>query len=290
MSIRFFTFLYCFMLLGNLLYSQSKDKLAYQIFNSKGKKTTYAKIVQQAQKKDMVFFGETHNNPIAHWLTYELFTDLYQVKKEKLVIGLEMLEADNQIIIDEYLQGWIGNNNFEEETRLWPNYTTDYKPLVELAKANQLQLIATNIPRRYASLTFKQGLESLQKLGSTAKNWIAPLPIEVDIAFYQGLFNMAKTGHGSNNNLLNAQAIKDATMAHFILKNWEKGELFFHVNGLFHSLQGKGIVTYIKKNAPDSKILTIATVEQTEVHTLMKDNLGIADFIICIPKNMTKTY
>ena len=46
--------------------------------------------------------------------------------------------------------------------RLWNNFKTDYKPLVDFAKDNNLKFIATNIPRRFASLVFKGGFEVLE--------------------------------------------------------------------------------------------------------------------------------
>jgi hypothetical protein len=94
-------------------------------------------------------------------------------------------------------------------------------------------------------------------------------------------------------NLPKAQAIKDATMAHFILKNLNDGYVFFHINGSYHSENHEGIVWYLKeynkRNATELKILTITTVEQADLDELEKDNLGKADFIICVPEDMTKT-
>ena len=56
--------------------------------------------------------------------------------------------------------------------------------------------------------------------------------------------------HG-NQNLPKAQAIKDATMAHFILENWEKGKTFIHYNGSYHSDNFEGIVWYLKQENPN---------------------------------------
>jgi hypothetical protein len=94
-------------------------------------------------------------------------------------------------------------------------------------------------------------------------------------------------------NLPRAQAIKDATMAWFILKNINEGYVFFHVNGSYHFENQEGIVWYLreynKRNATDLKIVTITCVEQDEMGELDKDNLGKADFIISIPGDMTQT-
>lgn len=96
-------------------------------------------------------------------------------------------------------------------------------------------------------------------------------------------------GHVSP-NIPKAQAIKDATMAHFILKNFTPGSCFIHYNGTYHSNNFEGIVWYIRQARPDLKILTIASVEQDTIDTLIEENLNLADYTLCIPASMSKTY
>ncbi|MGB0863273.1 MAG: ChaN family lipoprotein [Saprospiraceae bacterium] len=268
----------------------NNDKPVYIIYNSKGKEVSYKKMMKSLKKSDMVFFGELHNSPIAHWLQLEVTQDIFNHKKEKTVLGAEMFEADNQLILDEYLGDVISKKSFKNEARLWPNYKTDYEPLVEMAKKNKLPFIATNIPRRYASLVFKKGIETLESLTDEAKSYIAPLPIKVDLELncYKSMMEMMR-GKG-NSNFPKAQAIKDATMAHFILKNWTKGQTFVHYNGSFHSDNHEGIVWYINQQKKDLDIKTISVIEQDDISKLSKDSEGVADFIICVPTNMTKTH
>lgn len=272
--------------------AQAQEKVAYQIYDSKGKEVTYAKMVKRLSKQDFVFFGELHNNAIAHWLQLELTQDLLDGGAD-LVLGAEMFEADNQLILTEYLQGQVSQSNFKKEARLWPNYKTDYEPLVELAKSNGLPFIATNVPRRYASLVFKQGIEQLDSLSDAAKAFIAPLPITIDLNLgcYQKMLDMmGGHGGGASLNFPRSQAVKDATMAHFALQNWSKGQLFLHYNGAFHSDHHEGIVWYIKQAKPRADVMTISVVEQDEVDGLAEEHLGAADFIICVDAQLTKTH
>ncbi len=267
-----------------------KDKPAYIIYNAKGKEVSYKKMMKSLKKSDMVFFGELHNNPIAHWMQLEVTKTLFDAKKTDLVLGAEMFESDNQLILNEYLSESISKKSFKKEARLWDNYTTDYEPLVELAKKNKLPFIATNIPRRYASVVFKKGIEALNDFSDEAKKYIAPLPIKIDLELncYKSMLEMMR-GKG-NTNFPKAQAIKDATMAHFILENWKKGQTFLHYNGSFHSDNHEGIVWYIQQKEADAQVKTISVVEQDDIKKLTKENKGVADFIICVPSNMTKTY
>ena len=264
------------------------QKPAYLIFDSSGKKIAYKEMVKQLDSSDVVLFGEHHNNPISHWLQYEVAEDLNQ--RKDLILGAEMFEADNQQALTDYIQGTITSKELDSLARLWSNYKTDYAPIVNFAKENELPFIATNIPRRYASLVHKKDLKALDSLTVEEKSWIAPLPIAFDpeLPTYKNILEMMGE-HGSP-KLVKAQAIKDATMAHFILKNYRPDHVFLHLNGAFHSDYYEGILWYLKRNNATLNYKTISTVEQVNVNVLEQEHLGKADFIICVDSNMTKTY
>lgn len=270
----------------------SSDMPAYKILTPEGKSASFKDIVNAAKDADVVLFGELHNNPIAHWLQLELTKALYQKKKDKLVLGAEMFEADNQLLIDEYLSETVSERSFEREARLWPNYRTDYKPLMSFAKENGLRFIASNIPRRYASKVAGEGIASLSTLGASAKAYIAPLPIEIDsmLPGYNALLSMGMGPHGSGVNFMSAQAIKDATMAYFILKDLGKKETVIHYNGAYHSNNFEGINWYLKKQNPKLKIVTISCVESETVGALDEESSNLANFIISIDEDITKTH
>lgn len=276
-----------------MLTAMRGDLPAYQLYTSKGKPTDFGKLVSEAKNADVVLFGELHNNPISHWLQLSLTRELFNEKKGALILGAEMFEADNALIVSEYLSERVNDRNFEAEARLWPNYKTDYKPLLEFARDNKIPFIATNIPRRYASLVNREGFEGLSTLSEEARTYIAPLPIlyDAELPGYKGMMEMMGGAGGHvNENLPRAQAIKDATMAHFILKNLKAGNTFIHFHGTYHSDNFEGITWYLKQHNPDLKIVTINSSEQEEVSVLEEENKNKADFILVIPADMTKTH
>jgi uncharacterized iron-regulated protein len=282
------------MILSIGMMAMRSDLPAYELFNNKGKTVKYKKLLKDALEADIILFGEHHNNPISHWMQLELTRDLHAEAGSNLVLGAEMFETDNQMLLDEYLSGTIRQKNFEDEAKLWNNYKTDYKPLVEFARENQLPFIASNIPRRYASVVHKSGFEGLNDLSDQVKVLLPQLPIAYDpeLPGYKAMIEMMGgmgSGH-ANPNLPKAQAIKDATMAHFILKNFNRGNLFIHFNGAYHSNNYEGIYWYLKLANPDLNILTITTVEQDQTNELSEENIGVADYTICVPSSMTKTY
>lgn len=265
------------------------QKKAFVIFDSVGNKTTYQELFHQSKKADIILFGELHDNPIIHWLQIELTKDLFKTS-EKLVLGAEMMESDNQLVIDEYLSGLVSASKLESETKTWPNFKTDYLPLIQFSKDNKLSFIATNVPRRYASIVYQHGFDTLNFLSNKAKAYIAPLPILYDtsLSSYQEMLNIGM-GHGGD-NLPKSQALKDATMAYFILHNWIKGFKFIHFNGAFHSKNFEGINWYLKQENKGIKTLNISSIEQDNLDQLDDEQIGIADYIIVTPTNMTKTH
>ncbi|MCF6332813.1 MAG: ChaN family lipoprotein [Draconibacterium sp.] len=267
------------------------DKPAYFLFNKDGKRVKYSKMLKAVEDADIVLFGELHNNPVSHWLQLELTKNLFELKGEKLVLGAEMFESDNQLILNEYLDSLISQKSFETEVRLWPNYKTDYKPLVEFANKNSLRFIATNVPRRYASLVNVKGFEGLEQLSDEAKSFIPPLPIRYDgeLNCYKSMLEMEGIGSHRSENFPKAQAIKDASMAYFILKNWSAGQLFLHFQGAYHSDNFESIYWHLKQQNPDLKIVTITTVSQGDVSELTEENSEKANFTICVDEDMTST-
>ncbi len=274
------------------LFSAFKSgKPAYNIFNKEGKDIKYEKLLKVAEDADIVLFGESHDNPVSHWLQLELTKDLFNFRNDNLVLGAEMFESDNQVILNEYLSGLISQKSFEDEARLWPNYKTDYKPLVEFAKTNNLQFVASNVPRRYASLVNSKGFKGLEELSEEAKAFIPPLPIKYDSTLncYKSMMEMEGMGPHITPNFPKAQAIKDATMAYFILQNWSAEKQLIHYHGSYHSENFESIYWYLKQANPALKIVTIHTVSQKDVSELEKENIGKADFTVCVDEDMTKT-
>lgn len=271
---------------AHLIFSQ--DKMPFKIYDRSGQEVNYSKMLSVAKKNDVVLFGEIHNNSILHWLQLEFVKDLSV--KNKLVLGAEMLERDNQDELNAYLAGSINQKKFDSVARLWVNYKTDYKPLVDFAKENKLAFIATNVPRKYASLVYKNDFKVLDTLSGERKNWVAPLPIEYD-AELPGYKSMKDMGDGHiSETLPKAQALKDATMAYSISQNLKEASVFVHFNGTYHSNNYEGINWYLRKFVPKVKIMTIATVEQENIDLFKKENSNLADFIIVVDSDVTKTH
>ncbi|SDI21328.1 ChaN family lipoprotein [Chryseobacterium jejuense] len=268
---------------------------AYQFYDQKGKEIKTDKLVKELADYDVVFFGENHNSSINHWLQLKITEALYEKKNGQLILGAEMFERDNQAQLNQYLSGKFDAKALKDSARLWNNYATDYKPLVDLAKNKKLNFIATNIPRRYASQTAKEGLESLNKLSDKEKTYIAQLPIKVTLdtpGYTEMKAMMGDHAEGTKvMNFISAQATKDATMAESILKNIQAGKTFIHYNGNYHSKEFGGTYWYIKQKNPNLKMAVISVFESEdpELKVPSKDYIP-TEFNLVIPGDMTKTF
>jgi len=274
------------------LVSMKDDKPAYRLFRQDGKNASYKDLIKEASGADIVFFGELHDNPICHWLEYEITADLFKAKGSNLVLGAEMFEADNQLIVNEYLAGLVKEKDYEAQVRLWPNYKTDSKRLLNFARDSSLTFVATNIPRRYAAMVNKNGFDILKTIDKNALQFIAPIPIPYDstLSCYADMIKMMGDAPAHvTANIARAQAMKDATMAHFILQNFTPGKTFLHFNGSYHSDRFQSIIWYLQQSNPKLKIVTISSTEQKETDELEKNSEGLADFIIVVPATMSKS-
>lgn len=271
------------------LQAHAGDIIPFRIYKENGRKTSLRKMIKTLKKSEVILFGELHNSSICHWVQYETAAALAEADPG-LAFAAEMFEADNQDALNNYLNGSIDEKGLDSTARLWNNYKTDYAPLVDLAKENQRPFIASNVPRRYASMVYRGGFEALDSLPEEEKKWIAPLPIPYDpeLPGYKAMLEMGG-GHGGE-NFPKAQAVKDATMGYFVSRTIDEGYTVIHFNGSYHSDNFEGILYYILLEHADIEFSTITTVMQENVRKLEAQHKGKANFILCIDENMTPTY
>ncbi len=296
------------------LFAQEKycnDSPAFVIYDKEGQQVPYSAMLKGVSEADVCLFGELHDDPVSHWLELRMIKNLHTLKGEKFIVGAEMWERDNQLLLDEMMRdGLIDGPTYMESSKLWPNMETDYLPLLQYAKSNDIPFIATNIPRRYARIIYKKGIEYLDSLSDLAKSYLPPLPVHfnLDESIYrimaapfptdeefEKMKAEGKTGNnpmtsGRPSNLVKAQAIKDATMAWFIKESMDEDSYFFHFNGELHSANYTAIYYYLGYYAPELDVATISIVKTGDVLVFDEKNRERADYIIQVPDDMMKTY
>ena len=290
-------FLPLLILLPLLAFVPAGDRPAYRLFTAAGAPADYDQMLAELAQADVVLFGEQHNDAIAHWLDLQVAKDLYKSKKTgQLVLGMEMFERDVQSLVVRYAAGTLPDTAFERQARPWPNYATDYRPLLQFARENKIPVVGTNVPRPYAQTVARGSLTALAKLPVRDRALLAPLPLKVDYEL-PGYKNMAamfggdSQAHGGGaQNIIQAQALRDATMAHFIHTSRQPGQTLLHFNGSYHSDRHDGIAAYLRQYAPQLRVRTLSIVTQEQLQQLDKEQLNVADYVVVVPADAAKTY
>jgi uncharacterized iron-regulated protein len=268
--------------------SYSQDLVSFRMYDSQGKRASTKKLNDALKSSDLVFFGEEHNSVLSHWLTLSLLKkwNQYHIKG---TVGFEMFEADQQIVLDSLSNHQIELEDLAKHTRLWSNWS-DYAPILDWAINADLGILATNIPRKYASVVYKDGREALRKKSYFNPDFCCALDFLIDTTWsqYKKLEEMAV--HMGSNDLLEAQAIKDATMAKFVIKELKLGHPCFHLNGSYHSDFMQGVPGYVLKSMPEAKVVTFTVVTAEKIGEFHEDWKGKADYIFVLKSDFPTSY
>lgn len=266
----------------------------YVIYDTKQKRVVDINQLSIGLKNaDIIFFGEEHNDPAGHYIQLELLKNLYVANSKALTLSLEMFETDVQLVLDEYLSGHISQKSFIKDSRAWKNYD-DYKPLIEFAKTNKLQVIAANAPARYTNLVTRNGLQALDSLLAESKKWLPPLPINTAMGKYYENFKSAMAEHGIGSmHIYQSQNLWDATMAYSIQRQLKKlpESKIFHINGRFHSDEGLGVFERVTKSNPQEKLISISCFSDSSYkNPEWKKFTHLADYVIIANPALKRTY
>lgn len=275
------------------------DEAKYRVFDAQGNSSSLEKIIEAAARTDVVFLGEQHDDATAHALQMQIFKAIVEkyAGERKIALSLEMFERDVQIVIDEYLNNLISEAHFLRSSRPWDNYKQDYRPLVELAKAQKLPVIAANAPRRYVNMVSRGGRDSLNALSHAAKKWLAPLPFNQASETYAAKFKALMGGSGEAsmglNNILDSQSLWDATMAYAVaefLKS-NKKPLVVHLNGSFHTENRLGTPEHLLNFNRKSKFIVVTMRYEENFTSFDKtkhEKLG--DFVILTDTKVPRSF
>ncbi len=271
----------------------------YRVFTGAGEPASIQAIIAEMGHHQVVFIGESHDDPTGHMLEATLLRGAYEAygaasssvgTARAVALSLEFFQRDVQPILDEYLADLISERAFRLDSRPWPRYESDYRPLVEFSKDNGLAVIAANAPRRYASRVSASGRESLLDLSADARSSLAPLPYGQPSDAYRdqwiqtisevmqqegmkcGLPIPTPEGdetaahaaapagaHDNMGNQLHSQVLWDATMAYWISEHLAKepNALVLHMVGGFHVARRTGTPEHLATYRPGTSQMII---------------------------------
>jgi uncharacterized iron-regulated protein len=229
----------------------------------------------------VIFIGEEHESRVSHHAELTILKGLAE-RDSSLVLALEMFERDVQDVLDAYLKGKISEKKFLKQSRPWPNYLEDYRPLIEFAKKKGMPVIAANIPRRAAAAVAMANKVSGDILEEDRRYLPKTLHLKSKKYYKRFASSVEKMPHFTPmkgmkvDGLYKAQVLKDSVMAASVEPFLDRRILF--CCGHFHSDYHLGIPDQLRKNHPKLKIAVIAMASSVE-NLRMKDRSKIADFI-----------
>ncbi|TDQ06464.1 ChaN family lipoprotein [Pedobacter metabolipauper] len=265
----------------------------YKIYDVKQQKIiTLNELASGLSGIDVLFFGEEHNDSIGHQLELNLFKAMHS-NYPKVALTTEMFHTDVQLVLNEYLKGYISEKNFIKDARAWNNYK-DYKPLIEYARANDLNVVAGNAATRYSNLVTKSGLSGLDALPKTSKRLLPPLPIDTATGNYYNKFIETLGGHNMGGmKIYQTQNLWDATMAWSIATYMKanKGSKILQLNGRFHSDEKLGTYQQLKTMAPKLKTANLSCFSAADFKDPKWEGYKhLGDYVIITDPGIKRTF
>ena len=256
---------------------------AAQFSDAKGQELTATQLAQKLAKYDVVFFGEYHDQGEIHKSEAELLEALHKIKGDKLALSMEMFEADNQEKLDGFLAGSLSEADFLATSRPWPNYKTDYAPLVNFAKEHKLPVVAANVPRFLAAHVAKNNA-STAGIDAQYQKWLPKHTYAPEGAYKDKFYAQMNSPEAPMQMpparlaaVYAAQCLKDDKMAESIaaFSDAHKKMQVLHINGCFHSDAHLGTTQKLEALRPKLKVAVITPLERKQ-----KGTEPAGDFIV----------
>ncbi|EHD0127318.1 MULTISPECIES: ChaN family lipoprotein [Vibrio] len=235
----------------------------YQLYTPSGEHIALSKLPIELQQADVILIGEWHTHAGVHRFQTDMLKQLTSYDRS-LALSMEQFTRDKQPVVDAYLRGEIGEQYLMKQANAWPNYESDYRPLVEFAKQKNLPVIAANAPKSIVRCIGRQGLDYINKLDDDQRMFIAQA-INTGSSPYKEKF-MASMHHGKpeqTEKQFAAQVTWDETMAESIVSYLDDnpGAQIVHVAGKFHTEQGLGTAASIFSRNPSLKVVVISPTD-----------------------------
>jgi len=244
-----------------------------------GEARPWAAMIDELAQADVVFVGEQHDDPNTHKLELAILKEL-SAKGRPVTLAMEMFERDVQGPVTNFGAGKLAEPEFLKFSRPWPRYASDYKPLVDFANSQKLPVVASNVPRPFASEVSKTGFAALSTKTDAERKWFAAdLQCATGDDEYYRKFLEAMGTHpdASADKFYFAQCVKDETMAESIAQSFAVGSadgkraLVVHVNGAFHSDFHYGTASRVQRRLPGKRIAVVTVMPVENIDTASPD-------------------
>lgn len=128
-----------------------------------GKSIEVEAFLAALRTKRVVYVGERHDQPSDHGVQYAILRQLHR-EVASLAIGMEMFQVPFQEPLRRWSAGDIDETVLRKETEYDERWGFDfsmYRPILEYARNQGIEVVALNAPRELAYAVAKDGLDAL---------------------------------------------------------------------------------------------------------------------------------
>ena len=233
----------------------------YQLHDPAGTPLNLGQATRQLASADVIMVGELHGHRAIHRFQAELLARLL-AQPRPLALAMEQFSRDRQPVLDAYLAGKLAEDAFIEQANAWPDYRSHYRPLVELARREGIDVLAANAPRQIVRCIGREGPGYLDRLPASHRAWVAERLTLADDGYKARFMASRHHGQAPTEFQFAAQTSWDDTMAESIA-NYLQAHPGYRVMltvGRFHIGDGLGTAQRLQQRAPGLKLALLYPV------------------------------
>lgn len=241
--------------------------LAGQIYRvADGTPVSEADLIEAAAAADFVLIGERHDNRDHHRLQARIVRSLQRDARQPRAVAFEMIGAERQLDIVEYLDrhpgdaaglgaavGWASNG--------WPAWA-EYEPIARAALANGAQIVAADLNQAEKRAVFSQGAQALRTsfVRRTGLDRDFPATLTSDLKSELHEAHCGQAPPEVLSGMYQVQRARDAMMAdRLAAASGRAGGILIAGNG--HVRNDRGVPWYLARLEPEARTLSIGLVE-----------------------------
>jgi uncharacterized iron-regulated protein len=206
-----------------LINGTSKSVKPDTIISAKtGKTVTFDQLLEDLNRHQIIYVGETHANPAHHVIQLKIIEGVFK-NNPSMRVGMEMFDRSYQPVLDLWTAGVLDEETFLRKVHWYANWGYDfglYRDILQFIKQNRIKIVALNIPFYVPGRIRVGGIENLP---DTDRQY---LPKEIDTSntahreyaekvFDQHHFN----GKVTFDDFYMAQCVWDEVMAESVASN-----------------------------------------------------------------------
>jgi uncharacterized iron-regulated protein len=223
-------------------------------------------LIEAASAADFVLIGERHDNRDHHRLQARIVRFLQRDGRGPRTVAFEMIGADRQLDVVEYLDQHPGDAAglgaaVDWESRGWPAWTL-YEPIAGAALANGAQIVAADLNEAEKRAVFDEGARALRAsfVRRTGLDRDLPAALTSDLQDELHAVHCGQASPEVVRGMYQVQRARDAMMAdRLAVASGKAGGILIAGNG--HVRNDRGVPWYLARLEPGARTLSIGLVE-----------------------------